>query len=254
MTEMGEMVVLGSLYPYLQGLHIPRLPPYIFPKRLNHRGKMVQFLALDGHGPFMKKLLLDTSSRWCHVSPWAPSSSFESQTRKPSDHNFKTKIAKHSWSRNRNASSTISMDVTTHHWSPNHQVLAHQPLSWLWSTLFTLSSHVHLLVDVAKFLPSMVHPLALGPSLHVHPSLLPIQWHELAWPSPLSLTISTLKIYISQDKRHVAHTTTHTMVSLNTKPKLDHLLSITHHPTHAHISTMLVTSLVQIKIDDLLLP
>jgi hypothetical protein len=88
---------------------------------------------------------------------------------------------------------------------------------------------------------------SLSTSLHIHPS--PLQsGHELAWLSQLSLTISMLNTCILQDKIHVAHTTTHAMVSLNTKPKLNNLLTITHH-TWAYIHHVFATSLQISTID-----
>jgi hypothetical protein len=149
----------------------------------------------------------------------------------------------------------ISTCVTARPQPPNHQVHAHppwlgQPPSWLQST----PSMLHCMYTCLLTSPSVSHPWSiLQTSIPrskplVCPSPLPVYRHELAWPSQLSSTISAC--LHSQDKRHAAHTTTHAMISLNTKPKLNNLLTITHH-TWAYIHHVFTTSLQISTIIDL---
>jgi hypothetical protein len=85
-------------------------------------------------------------------------------------------------------------------------------------TRLTFSIVVGCLLSTSPFTcypPTVHHPVldwSLDLILHVCPSPSPVQRHELAWPSPLSLAVSTLNTCTSQDKRHVPHTPTHAMI------------------------------------------
>ena len=90
--------------------------------------------------------------------------------------------------------------------------------------------------------------LPTSSSLYICPSPHPVHRQELAWPSPLPLTVSMLNTSTSQDQRHVAHTTAHAMVSLNMKPKLDHFLTINHYfHTWAHIHHVFAVAMYTIN-------
>lgn len=64
-----------------------------------------------------------------------------------------------------------------------------------------------LMYTCSLMLPIVSHPgctlapRSLGPSLHVHSSLLRVHRHELAWPSPMSPTISMLNTWTHHEPR-----------------------------------------------------
>jgi hypothetical protein len=120
----------------------------------------------------------------------------------------------------RYASSTISTHVTTCPQLPKHQVLAPPPWlghppSWLCQhCLCHLNMYTCLSTSPSASRPwSVLRHLVPGPSKPPYLSFTVLSlWHELTWPFPLLLTVSTLNTCTSQDKIHVAHTPTHAMV------------------------------------------
>jgi hypothetical protein len=136
----------------------------------------------------------------------------------------------------------LDMHVTIHPRPPDHLrslhlfglVNCHLGLVNTVYTFFTCTLTCRCRQVLAVYDPSF-GPRSFGRSLHIHPSPFPIHQPELTWLSPLPSTVSTLNTCTSQDKMHVLELHTHALVSLNSKPNLDHLLTISHHLLHMGI-------------------
>jgi hypothetical protein len=161
----------------------------------------VEFLTPKGHDPFSRSFSTMQALRWCHVPPSDSPRILRPKPSKPTARGSEADTAKPSWSH----ISAMSSPRSQRSPSPQAPPWLGQPSSWLWST----SSMLHRMYTCLSMSPSASHPwsiLSLGPSLHVCPSAPLVHRHELAWPSPLPLTMSTLNTCTSQDNKHIAHT------------------------------------------------